>query len=361
MQPLAFSLRVRVAGVTILASLLLPMTALASDSVSRGFPHALLYVTGSKKSLASLAAHVGSMDIVAPQTYAAKADGTLLGKPNAEIMRITALSGAKMMPLVVNQNFDQDLMHTLLSDLPSQYRLIDSLIREARERGYLGFQYDFEHMYAADKDAYSSFVERSSQQFQAADLELSVAMAPRHSDDPADYGDGSWDNWTGAFDYARIGAAADFVSVMAYDDSKSVGPAAALPWVKSVVDYTLARVPAEKVSLGVPFYFWSWRDATGKRDHVGGYPSVATLLTSGRYTKKGWNDDLGVSYVRYVQGGKRLTAWYEDKKSFQTKLDIVREKNLRGFSAWALGLEDPKVWDVVLAMRSVRTGLASAQ
>jgi spore germination protein YaaH len=172
------------------------------------------------------------------------------------------------------------------------------------------------------------------------------------------YGDGSWDNWTGAFDYARIGKAADFVSVMAYDDSKSFGPVASLVWVKQVVAYSLERIPAEKISLGIPFYFWSMRDATGKRNHIGTYPAIAKLLKAKAYTKKGWSEEHGVSFVSYVKGGKRLTAWYEDKRSFEKKLDVISTNNLRGFSAWALGQEDPKIWEVMLAMRAPRDGLA---
>ena len=126
-----------------------------------------------------------------------------------------------------------------------------------------------------------------------------------------------------------------------------------------MLTYTLDRIPADKVSLGIPFYFWSWQYSTGKRSHIGGFPKVDTLLQSKGYLKKGWNEELGVSWVTYYKGGRKLTAWYEDKKSFQTKVDLVREYKLRGFSAWALGLEDPKIWDVVLAMRAPRAGIAS--
>ncbi len=338
-----------------------PFSYVSAETVPHTSPHALLYVTATKSAIASLKAHINSMDIVAPQTYASKPDGSLLGTPNPDILRIAYNAGAQVMPLVVNQYFSQSGMHQFLTSTPAQDRLIDALVAEAKTRNYIGFQYDFEHMAAADKDLYSAFVEKSAPVFHAAGLQLSVAMGPKHSDDPADYGDGSWDNWTGAFDYARIGAAADFVSVMAYDDSKSEGPVAALPWVRDVLNYSLARIPAEKISLGIPFYFWSIRDKTGLRDHVGTYPSIAKLLKSKTYLKKGWSDEFGVSYVSYIKGGKRLTAWYEDKKSFEQKIALVSDNNLHGFSAWALGQEDPKIWDVMLAMRAPRDGLALKQ
>ncbi len=351
----------RIAFVIFFSALILsaqPVFAQTTAQVPGVSPHALLYVTNSKAAIASLRTHINSMDIIAPQIYAAKEDGTLLGEPSTEVLKIAHNAGAQVMPLIINQNFSQSGMHNFLMNTIAQDNLIAALIAEAKDKGYLGFQYDFEHMQASDKDLYSVFVAKSVPQFHAAGLQLSVAMAPRHSDNPADYGDGSWDNWTGTFDYHAIGAVADFVSVMAYDDSRSVGPVASIPFVQTVLGYTLARIPAEKVSLGVPTYAWIWRDKTSTIDHVRGYPAVAEVLKSKSYIKKGWSDELGVSFVTYFRGNKKFTAWYEDQKSFQRKIALVTENKLYGFSAWALGLEDPKVWDVMLTLRAPQYGLA---
>lgn len=321
-------------------------------------PRSLLYVTNAKSALVSLRAHVGSMDIVAPQTYASTPAGKLLGTPNQEILKLARDSGAQVMPLVVNQDFSQNGMHSFLVSDAAQTRLIVALIKEAKDNGYIGYQYDFEHMFVTDKDLYSTFVAKSAPFFHLAGLQLSVAVAPRHSDIAAEYGAGSWNNWTGAFDYRSIGYYADFISVMAYDDSKSVGPAASLPWVEDVLAYTLERVPAEKVSLGVPFYAWVKNTKSGALDHIVGYPAVAQLIESGSYKQKGWSTTLGVPYVIYTKQGKTLAAWYEDQKSFEQKLSLVTENNLHGFSAWALGLEDPKIWDTLVVMRAPKSGLA---
>lgn len=322
------------------------------------FPHTLLYVQASKNAYDSLRAHIGSTDIVAPQTYAAKPDGTLLGTPNAKILQLAYDAGAQMMPLVINQYFSQDGMHNFLLNPVAQDKLIAALITEGQKQKYLGFQYDFEHMYASDKDLYSAFVIKSAPLFRQAGLQFSVAVAPKHTDDIAQYGVGSYENWTGAFDYQAIGAAADFVSVMAYDDSRSVGPVASLPWAESVLKYSLARIPANKISFGIPFYGWVRSNATGKLDHIVGYPAIKKLLDSKTYITKGWSEELGVSYVVYKYHGKTMTAWYEDQKSFQEKLALVTDNKLLGFSGWAAGLEDKGIWGSIVSARAPRYGLA---
>jgi len=39
----------------------------------------------------------------------------------------------------------------------------------------------------------------------------------------------------------------------------------------------------------------------------------------------------------------------EDVKSFRAKLALAKEKKLRGFSAWVLGPEDERIWEVLKA------------
>lgn len=347
----------------VLATVCLLAVPLASaraqmSSSTTTVPNALLYVTNSKSSLVSLRKHINAMDIIAPQTYTATKDGRLLGKPSEEMLKLARDAGARVMPLVVNQNFSQDGMSAFLRDPRAQSALIAALVTEARLRGYIGYQYDFEHMRAEDRDLYSKFVADSVPYLHGAGLQLSVAVAPKHSDDKADYGEGSWEHWTGAFDYIDIGAAADFVSVMAYDDSRSAGPVASVPWVEQVLAYTLERIPAHKVSLGIPFYAWIWNTHTGKRVDIRGYPAIADLLKTKQVVKKSWSSELGVPSVTYKKGGKTYTAWYENQQSFERKIGLVSENKLFGFSAWALGLEDPNVWNTVVTMRAPQYGLA---
>ena len=333
-----------------------------SPIVTQTSPRALLYVTGAKKAIQSLRDHVTALDIVAPQTYAVTPKGKLLGKPRQEVLDIARGVGASVMPLVSNQSFNQMGVNTFLNDTSAQDKLLDSLVAEAKDKQYIGYQYDFEHIPSFDRDLYSTFVAKSAQLLHSAGLQLSVAIAPIHSDNIADFAAGSWQNWTGAFDYTAIGASADFVSVMAYDDGNSVGPTASLPWATQVANYTLAHIPANKVSFGVPFYAWV-RNTKGTRVKIVGYPALAKIIDSGKYISKGWSDELGVSWVTYKAhggrlNGKILTAWYEDAQSFQKKMDLIKNNNMAGYSVWALGLEDPKVWDEVVAMRTANTQVA---
>ena len=69
-----------------------------------------------------------------------------------------------------------------------------------------------------------------------------------------------------AQDYAAIGRVADQVRVMAYDyhwSTSAPGPIAPVDWVRDVLDYSLTRIPADKIVLGVPLYGYDWVGDTG--------------------------------------------------------------------------------------------------
>ena len=54
------------------------------------------------------------------------------------------------------------------------------------------------------------------------------------------------------------------------------------------------------------------------------------------------------TYFHYwSKDGKGYTIWYENAKSIKQKISLIKKYNLRGFSAWALGLELPSVYTVM--------------
>lgn len=56
-----------------------------------------------------------------------------------------------------------------------------------------------------------------------------------------------------------------------------------------------------------------------------------------------------VPYASYTVGGINEWLFLEDVRSFQAKLDLAREKKVRGFSVWVLGPEDERIWDALKA------------
>ncbi len=218
--------------------------------------------------------------------------------------------------------------------------MISFLIQEAVKYGYVGWQFDFEHMSYRDRDAYSAFTKKAATALHDNNMVISVAVSARINDDVStDF----YKNWSGAFDYAQIASSTDFISIMAYDDPDSTGPSAALPYVRAVLDYLSDKVPQHKISIGIPLYDWKWNTDTQKGSTGVSYTELQYV--KGNYRPfQGFNISYQVPYLVYSDKGYIYIVWYEDADSIRAKLGIMKTYDIRGFSAWVLGVEDPGVW-----------------
>jgi len=289
---------------------------------------------------ASLDKNWQNIDILAPQFYTVNSSMKLVGKLDVNLKKIIAKHNLKVMPLVTNASFSQKIIHDLLMAPNVQNTLANTLVTIAKKDNYIGWQFDFENINYQDKDLFTAFVQRVYPVLKKNNLIFSVAVVPRTTD----YEDtDAFKNWGGAYDYSAIAQSCDFVSLMTYDDSNSVGPAASIAFDNNVLKYVKDKIPASKLSLGVPLYYWKWDVAGNKKIGAGSYKNLLFIMENFRYSF-GFNLDLGVSWLTYVVKNKEYKIWFEDNNSFQKKLDIVKANNLRGFSAWLLGSEDPAIW-----------------
>lgn len=300
-----------------------------------------------KEAILDIQKHADKIDILAPQAYSVGSDLNLYGSLSAKLKEAIKQQNIKVMPLIVNSGFKQSIIHNLLLSSTAQDKVINGLISLAEKNNYIGWQFDFENINYKDKDLYSAFVEKTAKELHKNNLILSVAAVSRSVDyENTD----AFKNWGGAYDYKRISDAADFISLMAYDDSKSYGPTASILFVKWVLNYVKDKILPEKLSLGIPFYYWGWNQTSpktsSKRISSGGYNLVRLTMQKFPY-KQGFDEALGVPWLAYSVGKKSYKIWYEDKRSFEIKLNIVKGNNLRGFSAWVMGAEDPAIWDAL--------------
>jgi spore germination protein YaaH len=327
------------------ASTVHAQTATSSISTSpfgeRIFYMSNLHLTDGTQSLQ---ANASSIDILAPQLYVVDANLNATGSIPAQIMTIAQTNNIKVMPLISNQNFKQNIIHDVLVSPAAQDQIIDYLIRTAIANGYIGWQFDFENIYYTDRDLYSLFVEKAAVALHNKNLILSVAAVPRVNDDASTT---DYKNWSGVFDYGRLANAADFLSIMTYSDPNSTGPTASLPYVQSVLDYLKGKVPANKMSLGIPLYYWGWNSTTQKKVRLDGSYSRLQYVKSAYKTTEGFDTAYQVPYLIYSIGKSSYIIWHEDARSVRAKLNLIRTNGLRGFSAWVLGLEDPSVWQAI--------------
>lgn len=315
-----------------------------SDASSSKFDN-LFYYFPSTAAYQSLKENYKSIDILAPQLYTLNSQNELSGPSSTDSLTFAKKKKVDVMPLVYNENFAKGLMTIFLADDEAQDDFIDDLIKEAKKRKFIGWQFDFENINHLDRDAYVAFVKRASIAFDKKNLDFSVAVIPRRSDyDPKSY----TQDWSSGYNIGEIAKYADFVSIMSYDDPYSIGPVASISYTQAVLNHTLKTTPASKISLGIPFYCWQWDLQQNKK--IANIPYAMADSTKITYKnnqyKRSYSKSDQAEHITFVKdNGEMHSIWCDNAQSVAAKIKLAKSKKLIGTSSWSLGQEDPEVWD----------------
>ncbi|HYM51251.1 MAG TPA: glycosyl hydrolase family 18 protein [Candidatus Limnocylindrales bacterium] len=311
------------------------------------------YYVNTPDAHASLFAHLDQIDMLSPAWYQANADGSLSATAYQDVIDAAHAHGIQIVPLVQNANVDAGVAHAILADPARRLGLAARLVQEAKTYGYAGFQLDFEQVPWTDRDLLTALVQDCAAAFHAASLTLSVAVIPRLPGDAASDGAALdyYHTWSGAYDFAALAQAADFLAFMTYDEHNGItgpGSVSGLPWMRQALEFSLQGVPPVKATLGLPTYYRDW-DQSGNISSS----SVADALTLAAESGASPSfdpveDEMHLAYSWY---GIHHDLWYENGDTIRRKLPLVYEFGLRGISVWRLGFEDPSFWDLIPARR----------
>ncbi|HRY31240.1 MAG TPA: glycosyl hydrolase family 18 protein [Candidatus Paceibacterota bacterium] len=312
-------------------ALIFPVSALASQNIFYYFDNAY--------GLNSLKKNYKKIDVVAPQIYEVGYDLEVSKPKSKKILKEADKKNVSVMPLIVNDDFSKVLMSDILINNKAQDKIIDFMIKEAEKYDYIGWQFDFENINHLDRDLYTAFVKKTYPRLKEEGLQFSVAVVVRSTD--YNINDKNQD-WSGAYDYKELSKNSDFLSLMTYDDPNSIGPVASLPYVNRILDYMLTQAPAEKLSLGIPFYCWQWQN--GVRAGATTYKLAQKNYKKGKNRDRDFDPVLGAEKFEFTKGRADFVIWCDNDESLEIKEEIIKNKGLAGFSAWALGQEDPAIW-----------------
>ncbi len=321
-------------------------------------PLRLFYMDDSVEAARSFAAHAAKIDLLVPTWYQVDADGLLSGGSGAEILRVAQQKNVAVMPIV--SLFDQEVFHELASSSKAQARMNDAMIRECKAHGYRGFQIDFEHIYWTDRALLTELVARSATALHAAGFQLSVAVIPNAPGYvTTKYGFEAWmfRQWRGAYDLAALGRSADWISLMTYDQHTRwtmPGPVAGWEWTIENVEYALKLVPADKLLLGIPLYGYRWYAESPEQSSDGQSPEFTAdqvseseamrLAASHGVGKVEWDAEDHSPYFYFYRQQMREWVYFTDARAFEDRVELVDRYHLKGYCAWVLGTEDPKIW-----------------
>ncbi len=309
-----------------------------------------LYFGSPASQLASLTENKEALDVVAPSYFDITQDGELILSAlfNEDFIKAAKTTEVSIVPFLSN-HWDREAGRAALSN---REKLSQDIANIVEAYGLDGVNIDLENLTEKDRDAYTDFVRLLRTKIPLY-KEVSVAVAANPK---------SWSNgWQGSYDYEALSEHADYLMIMAYDESwqnGSPGPVASIGFVEQSIQYALRFVEPDKIMVGIPFYGRYWKD----NEAAGGYgismSQVESLISkypsrlSFDEEKKSPVVNITISEgdVKPVIGGRTwdigtYTIWYENPKSIKEKLLLINEYNLRGSASWSMGQEGSGIWD----------------
>jgi spore germination protein YaaH len=340
--------------------LLLLLAGMLCCGAACAAPTALFYMTDSPESISSFLAHAAKIGILVPAWYNVDENGLVTGTPNATVLATAKAQGVPVMPILAL--FNKKKFHELALSSEAQARMNNALVHEAKEHGYVGIQIDFENVDYLDSANLNNVVAVTAEALHKAGLKITIATVPNAPGHPGSGGFSKWifTDWRGAYDLAELAKSVDLICLMTYDQNTRwtmPGPVAGWQWTVENLDYALKVVPKDKLSLGIPLYGYHWytnaptEDKDGKEhpNVTGEYIKAANALrlATDYNGKLQWDADDHAAFFYFYRDQLREWIFYTDQRTFKDRYDLVKERGLEGFCSWALGEEDPAIWDLL--------------
>ncbi|MBU5439675.1 glycoside hydrolase [Tissierella sp. MSJ-40] len=270
--------------------------------------------------------------------------GTILDKGNFEYVVKYKELGYEIWPLI-NNNFDPDLTHELLSSSSMREKLIKDIINIYGEYGFQGINLDFENVHLDDKDFLTQFVRELYPIFKERGMKVSIDVTPISTSE----------NWSLSFDRERLSETVDYIMLMAYDQhwasSPVAGSVAQYSWVEKSLIKVFEVIPKEKIILGVPFYSRLWKvenvDETEKVSSQALSMESAKEFIEKNNIQLQWDEESGQYYGETKKEDITYKIWLEDAKSLNLKATLIHKYGLGGIASWRKGFETIDVWNSI--------------
>lgn len=272
--------------------------------------------------------------------------GSLLQSPEqalpaarSAIEQAALTSGERAWAVIGNYNeltreADPGIVDAALTNPVTVSVLIGNIARLAATQELQGVAIDFENLYPQDRHAFTSFIIALHKQLHAEGVLLMVCLPAR---DHSAHG-------ASAYDYAKLGAVADDVMLLAYDEhtpSTQPGPIANDAFTARVIQYALQLVSRHKLLVGMADYGYDWSGHGATCVTM----SQATALARAHQARIHTYATSGSATFTYVDAtGARHVVWFQDDRSTALTAGLVREFGLAGVVIWHLGAQDSGFW-----------------
>ncbi len=318
-----------------------------SKQLSIGF-----YIDWDESSYSSLERNLDHMDWIMPQwahLVEAKPGESpiaddVAGTDTSEMEHDQALKALNLIrtrrpqmsiiPMVQNlsdEKWSSDLLTKAVGDEASRQRLIQALSDFVGKNKFAGICVDFEEPPDAAQPNLLKFVQELHDAFKPHGWVVAESV-------PFDV-----DEWN----YKELGAATDYLVLMAYDEhyaNKDYGSIASQKWYEGLLSKRLAELDPAKTIIALGNYGYDWAQGQTAQE-----VSFQQALINARDSDAQIEYDAAAGNPHYnyeEEDGSNHIVWFLDAVTAFNQMRAASGYHPAGFALWRLGSEDPSIWSV---------------
>jgi len=258
-----------------------------------------------------------------------------------DIVNIAHRQNISVLPVVHNLLYPG--VNKMVSSKQNRDALIQNIIELIEKYDFDGVNIDIEDVNLEDSENLSKFYTELGMELDKKGYILSASVPSRVSDEP-------FNPFSDPFDYGKIGEAVDEFVVMLYNEhgwpGSPPGPAVSIGWMERVLNYTMTKMPKEKIVAAVSVFGFDFNLTTGKNTYVT-YQMAMDLAQ--KYDKEVmFDEETKTPMFSYVdEEGNEHEVWFENEESIKAKIDLAWKLGIKGIALWRLGMEDPEMWNML--------------
>jgi spore germination protein YaaH len=305
-------------------------------------------------------------------------------------------AGLTVLPAIADGS-GKGRMAATLADPTMRAQHVADIVNLVVSSNYDGIDLDYETVafsdgsssWAATQPNWTAFVTELGAALKAQGKLLAVTIPPPcNTAGTCGPKSGYW-----VYNIAGIAPAVDRIRIMAYDyHVNGIGPIAPMPWVRSIVQYSVSVMDPAKLQIGVPTYGRAWTRLDGSKPRLVGpcptdkgsaaYRSLtamasvtdreipALLASVGVTDQVQWSEADQENWVYYDKkvnwtdaSGTQQTCtakrvmWWVGPQAVLARTQLVGEFGLSAAAYWTVGGDDPAQWPLI---RSYAQSLAPA-
>jgi spore germination protein YaaH len=323
----------------------------------------LFWMGNGKASVDSFLAHQDKIDILSPTWYQIDENGLVTGEPQPVVLKAAKQAHVTLLPLFAI--FNHDKIHQLVNDPKAQDEMNRAFVRECRENGYDGINYDVEDVMWTDRDALSAMVKKTADLLHREHLLVTIDVVPNAPGHAGETAFGKWifEEWRLGYDLKALGEAVDILCLMTYDQHThwtTPGPVGGWLWTNENLEYALKYVPREKLSLGIALYGYRWytgdpgldkkeKTPNPTADYISQPNAMSLRDTYGG--KEQWDEVDHTPWFWFYRDQMREWIFYTNERAYRDRYLLAKQHGLEGVCSWVLGEEDPGIWDALPLVR----------